>query len=1473
MKKIFSLRQFMPTSIITLILIFISFNSFAIIGVRYSSATNTITVCQDAGATDLKYLLIANDIATGATETWSQNSGGAPSHGTLVITGATASSGSSSITPGGTITYTPNSGYSGSDAFTIKLTNGTNTVTKTINVTVTASTIPTVSIDVDNNPVCAGNSVTFTATPGNATSPTYAWFKGITQIGTGSIYGSSSLANGDAITCVMTASNACGSSNNFNSNIVTMVVKPNHTITASASTGGSISNVGVTSICDGNDAPTYTITANSGYSIADVLVDGVSIGAVGTHTFTNVTADHTISASFVGLNTDPVFVGGANQSFTFCQDTSAIDLTPYISVNDADAGQTETYTVTYTTGSLFGTLTQGNTTVSSGTNVAPTGWYYQPNKGFAGNDQFILQVDDGNGGTKSTHVIIYVNPAPFLIIGGDSTGCGSVELLGLGDGPDYKWDGGNTPDSWNNTFSTSGLYTVTATGTNGCKASKSRLVTVLPTVVPTVSMVANTKDTIVIGTNVTFTATPTNEGTTPTYLWKINGGSAGTGNPFSYANLYDGDVVSVELTSTATCATPAKVTSNSITITVNNLPSFASGHNQDLTICHDEVIDFNTNIYLAINDLDINQTETYTVLSQPKHGILTVGATALSTGGGAQPNGWVYTPVAGYSGTDTFAIKVEDGVGGADTTQLNLVVTGKPNAGTISGPSTVCGSFGIADLTTDGDAGGVWTQSNIQSLYLDYYTGQAQGLPNNGATGTELQTITYTVQNTCGDTAYATYPLTVIFNAYAGYISGNSSPEICPGGTFNFFIVGGDSAGTWSSLDPTIATIDNKGNATALVEGTATIKYFVTNACSSDSTTNPLYIDHFYQPTVTITADNNPIAPGTNVWFNSSFNDEGSVAEFDWYKNGVLVSVNFTNHFDNTLVDGDSIYLVIKNGNACNNAASTQSNVIKMVVINPCVATTSSTTQSACGSYTWDGTTYTTSGDYTKHYTNACGSDSAATLHLTISAAPVNQSVVLSDCKSVIYNGVTYTKNATIYDTIKNGNGCDSVYKTINIYITFQAIISVDKNPTCNTQIATFTSKVYNANVLVYQWYKNGVAIVGATTASYTTAGTIAGDDIQLRVRSKSPLCSSKVNDTVWSNVIHFAGMSSAASKLTISTPTTSVCTGASVTYTATTTNAGSMAVYTWKVNGATVAQGKDTFYTSTTIANGDVVSCTLNTNNTCQVTNVINSNTITMTVNATTSVPVNAITGNTGICSIGGTTTLTETTVGGAWSSSDTKVATVNASGVVTATGTGTTTIKYTVGTGVCGTNASVDVAVAPIKMLPITGPTTVCQGNSVQLANATVGKGVWSVVNARGTITPGGLLKGTAAGGNAIVQFAVTNSAGCSSKAYLNVAVTAPCALQKELPKASDVVPITKLSIYPNPARGVVTVSINNYELKINNGTQLTITDMAGKVLKTQTVTEKQTKVNINGMKPGMYLVTMQSAEGKTTEKLMVE
>jgi hypothetical protein len=71
-----------------------------------------------------------------------------------------------------------------------------------------------------------------------------------------------------------------------------------HTIKATASENGSITPSGYVSVPAGSNQ-IFTITANAGYKILDVLVDSISKGVIETYTFENITEGHTISASFV----------------------------------------------------------------------------------------------------------------------------------------------------------------------------------------------------------------------------------------------------------------------------------------------------------------------------------------------------------------------------------------------------------------------------------------------------------------------------------------------------------------------------------------------------------------------------------------------------------------------------------------------------------------------------------------------------------------------------------------------------------------------------------------------------------------------------------------------------------------------------------------------------------------------------------------------------------------------------------------------------------------------------------------------------------------------------------------------------------------------------------------------------------------------------------------------------------------------
>ncbi len=128
------------------------------------------------------------------------------------------------------------------------------------------------------------------------------------------------------------------------------------TITASTGTGGTITPSGTLTTNSGSSA-SFTITANSGYVIYDVLVDGSSVGAVTSYTFSNVTASHTIQARFAaGDSVPPSFSGLSPASnclvnttqvgYTLSELASSGSFTFTRTGGAADAGSPHVYTMT-----------------------------------------------------------------------------------------------------------------------------------------------------------------------------------------------------------------------------------------------------------------------------------------------------------------------------------------------------------------------------------------------------------------------------------------------------------------------------------------------------------------------------------------------------------------------------------------------------------------------------------------------------------------------------------------------------------------------------------------------------------------------------------------------------------------------------------------------------------------------------------------------------------------------------------------------------------------------------------------------------------------------------------------------------------------------------------------------------------------------------------------------------------------------
>jgi len=146
--------------------------------------------------------------------------------------------------------------------------------------------------------------------------------------------------------------------------------------------------------------------------------------------------------------------------------------------------------------------------------------------------------------------------------------------------PIYQWQlngantGTNSSSYSNSTLVNNDIVTCNLTSNSLCTStntatSNAITISVTSSVVPSLSITALPAGSICSGTNVTFTATPTNGGTTPAYQWQLNGLNTGTNsNTYSNSTLANNDVITCILTSNGVCANPTTTTSNLITMSV-----------------------------------------------------------------------------------------------------------------------------------------------------------------------------------------------------------------------------------------------------------------------------------------------------------------------------------------------------------------------------------------------------------------------------------------------------------------------------------------------------------------------------------------------------------------------------------------------------------------------------------------------------------------------------------------------------------------------------------------------------------------------------------------------------------------------------------------------------------------------------------------------------------------------------------------
>ena len=124
---------------------------------------------------------------------------------------------------------------------------------------------------------------------------------------------------------------------------------------------------------------------------------------------------------------------------------------------------------------------------------------------------------------------------------------------------------------------------------------------------PTIN-ISSSENNICIGTAINFNAVITGGGSSPTYQWLLNGSNVGTNNPdFVSSTLANGDIVTCKLTSNATCAVQPIITSNSITVKVNAIPTVNAGGDKTIKKGFGTVL--NASITGDINDITWSPVE------------------------------------------------------------------------------------------------------------------------------------------------------------------------------------------------------------------------------------------------------------------------------------------------------------------------------------------------------------------------------------------------------------------------------------------------------------------------------------------------------------------------------------------------------------------------------------------------------------------------------------------------------------------------------------------------------------------------------------------------------------------------------------------------------------------------------------------------------------------------------------------------
>lgn len=399
--------------------------------------------------------------------------------------------------------------------------------------------------------------------------------------------------------------------------------------------------------------------------------------------------------------------------------------------------------------------------------------------------------------------------------------------------------------------------------------------------------------------------------------------------------------------------------------------------------------------------------------------------------------------------TTTYTATVTDACGITATATSTITVNPVP---AITGTMAVC--VGGTTTLSNATGGGTWTSSNTAVATVGSSSGVVYGVSPG------ITTITYTTPTGCTTTA------TVTVNVLSG-ITGTTT--VCVNGTST--LGNALAGGTWSSSNTAVATVDAvTGVVTGVSQGNVVITYVTGSGCSTTIafTVNPL---------PAAIAGPAAVCVGSTV----SLTDATPLGTWSSSATGVVTVGSATGIAGGVAAGVANITYTLPTGCL----------ITRSITVNPIFSTSFSVIICPGTSYTFAGTTYTTTGVYPHLFSSVYGCDSVSALNLTVTPithTTVNDSICTGSAYS--FGGGLYISSGSYNHTFTNINGCDSLV-TLNLYVKPLPLAPLTTDiDLCQNATPVSPLTAIGSNLLWYNAATGGFGNSTAPVPSTTTPGT-----------------------------------------------------------------------------------------------------------------------------------------------------------------------------------------------------------------------------------------------------------------------------------------------------------------------------------------------------------------------------------------------